>query len=231
MHLKANKLKRLGIAFSLPVLLSAGTAQAQWEGSLTFASDYLYNGVSQTDEKPALQLDIYRYMESGWYVGAFASNIDFGDDNSFEFDIYGGREWALSDELTFEIGALYYTYQPDDSSYNYAEFTTAVSHGPWRGQIWYAPDYAGTGAGHWIYGVSYEQALSAPLTARVGFHHSSSADTQKLTWGGKRGYDHLFVELTYDLSPIAFTLGVHYTSLPSAAGGGNTAVAAVSWSF
>ena len=48
--------------------------------NLGVTSDYVFRGITQTDFDPALQggLD-YAFGDSGWYVGAWASNVDFAD--------------------------------------------------------------------------------------------------------------------------------------------------------
>ena len=50
-----NKLKHLFIALPLTVLST--TAAANWSTTITAASDYTFNGVTQTDNDPALQAD------------------------------------------------------------------------------------------------------------------------------------------------------------------------------
>lgn len=50
-------------------LLSAGAAHAEVSGSITLTSDYLFRGVTQTDEQPALQGGVEWAHDSGFYVG------------------------------------------------------------------------------------------------------------------------------------------------------------------
>ena len=55
-----NKLKQLFIA--LPFTVLSTTAAANWSTTITAASDYTFNGVSQTDNDPALQASLdYAY--------------------------------------------------------------------------------------------------------------------------------------------------------------------------
>lgn len=51
-----NKLKQLFIA--LPFTVLSTTAAANWSTTITAASDYTFNGVSQTDNDPALQASL-----------------------------------------------------------------------------------------------------------------------------------------------------------------------------
>ena len=64
---------------ALAILATASMAHADLSGTLTAVSDYDFRGVTQTAQDPALQGSIDWAAESGFYVGAWASNIDFGN--------------------------------------------------------------------------------------------------------------------------------------------------------
>lgn len=77
-------------------------------------SDYVFRGVSQNRENPAIQggLDLTYGIA---YFGLWASNIDFGPNGdgskqvNTELDIYGGIKpvWGPA---TFDLGVIYYSY-------------------------------------------------------------------------------------------------------------------------
>ena len=48
--------------------------------TVTGVSDYLFNGVSQTQEDPAIQACFDWAGDTGWYAGVWGSNVDFGED-------------------------------------------------------------------------------------------------------------------------------------------------------
>ena len=52
-------------------------------------SDYIFRGFSQTGEDPAIQGGV-DLTSGSFYAGAWASNVDFGDDTDAEIDVYGG---------------------------------------------------------------------------------------------------------------------------------------------
>lgn len=90
--------------------------------SVALTTDYIWRGVSQSNNDPAIQGSLDLSHESGFYVGAWASSVEFGDqDNSMELDVYGGfsREidfgGALPFAIGYDIGILRYEYtsQPD----------------------------------------------------------------------------------------------------------------------
>ncbi len=73
-------------------------------------SDYLFRGISQTRNRPALQLTLDLEHSSGFYIGAFASNVAFlGTDARQEIDALAGYRFELA-TVKFDIGGIYYTY-------------------------------------------------------------------------------------------------------------------------
>lgn len=110
-------------------------------------SDYVFRGFSQTSEDSAIQGGV-DLTSGSFYAGAWASNVDFGDDTDAEVDLYGGyRTEAVGFALDF--GAIGYLYvgEPDGADYNYAEFKAAASRavGPatFGAAVYYSPDFFG----------------------------------------------------------------------------------------
>ncbi len=74
------------------LLASASIAQAEITGNASVVSDYNWRGITQTAGDPAIQGGIDYAHESGFYAGAWGSNVDFGDccDENLETDLYFG---------------------------------------------------------------------------------------------------------------------------------------------
>ncbi len=84
-------------------------------------SQYIFRGLTQTANKPAIQGGVDFTHSTGFYAGAWGSNVSwledakqggagFGYDNSsLELDIYGGYRAAIKD-VTYDIGLLQYVY-------------------------------------------------------------------------------------------------------------------------
>ncbi|HAU05178.1 MAG TPA: hypothetical protein DCS78_09930, partial [Pseudoalteromonas shioyasakiensis] len=80
------------LAAALPLALLSTSAMADLSTTVTLASDYTFNGVSQTMNDPAIQGSLdYAFADSGMYVGTWASNVDFGDGTDIEWDAYFGN--------------------------------------------------------------------------------------------------------------------------------------------
>jgi len=110
-------------------------------------SDYVFRGFSQTGEDPAIQGGV-DLTSGGFYAGAWASNVDFGDDTDAEVDLYGGYRTEAGG-FALDFGAIGYLYvgEPDGADYNYAEFKAAASRavGPatFGAAVYYSPDFFG----------------------------------------------------------------------------------------
>ncbi len=123
------KFSPLKIAASLALLAtSASFAQTKApEPDYTLAynagvvTDYRFRGISQTSTKPALQLGVDFAHKSGFYLGAFGSNIkwikDFnGSTNgSYEIDLYGGYKGSITKDVSFDLGLITYQYPGNNS--------------------------------------------------------------------------------------------------------------------
>ncbi|MBP7158350.1 MAG: TorF family putative porin, partial [Thermomonas sp.] len=89
----------LALASLLPTTVLAQQAPADaepaetWDvaGSVVATSDYVWRGVSQTQGNPALRLDVSVTHASGFYAGAWASNVDFTaageDDDGIDIEL------------------------------------------------------------------------------------------------------------------------------------------------
>jgi uncharacterized protein (TIGR02001 family) len=105
-------------------------------------SEYFFRGLSQTDDKPAIQggvdytVDLLKAKGIGGYLGLWGSNVDFneaGTSNgaSIETDWYGGlRGTLLSTGINWDTGFIYYWYPGADGALheNYYEGKLALSY-------------------------------------------------------------------------------------------------------
>jgi uncharacterized protein (TIGR02001 family) len=198
------------------LLTMSSSVFADWSSTVTVASDYLFNGVSQTDEGPALQGSLDWSGAVGWYAGGWASNVDFGDDTNIEADVYLGYYTAVNDTVNLDIGVAQYTY--NGASYssdgNYTEIYTKWNFGATDLNFWYAWDYFGTGAGHYIVMLNHTFTINDELTLLVGIDRSSSLDDDKWQWEpGSDSYNHWQVTSNFSTNGFDFSLGLHGTDL------------------
>jgi uncharacterized protein (TIGR02001 family) len=124
------KLSTLHIATTLAIALSATASFAQTKApepdytlaySAGVVTDYRFRGIAQTAFKPALQLTADFTHKSGFYLGAFGSNVNWIKDfngatkGSYEVDLYGGYKGSITKELGFDLGLITYIYPGNNS--------------------------------------------------------------------------------------------------------------------
>ena len=109
----------LGAASLAGLMGMTGAAVAQdadWElsGYAAVTSDYKFRGISQGDRDPSPQGSLNLTGPDGWYIGTWASTVDFtpanGSNPYWELDIYGGKHFDLAGFADLNIQAYYYSY-------------------------------------------------------------------------------------------------------------------------
>jgi uncharacterized protein (TIGR02001 family) len=138
-------MRNLRILAAAGLLCAASVANAEFSSTWTLISDYDFRGISQSATDPAIQPSIDFAMDNGWYIGAWASNVDFGDDTDYEVDFYTGFSGGEEDGLGWDVGLVYYTYYPDDADINYPEIYAALTYDWFEGKVWYSNDYVNSG--------------------------------------------------------------------------------------
>jgi uncharacterized protein (TIGR02001 family) len=108
-----NRLLPAAAALGLLALPAGALAQdVSVYAGVALTTDYLSNGLTQTDGKAAVQ----PYVEvevSGFYAGIWASNVRFpGEDDRIEVDLYAGFRNSVG-AFSYDIGYARYFY--DDS--------------------------------------------------------------------------------------------------------------------
>jgi len=89
--------------YALPALASVETR-------LTATSDYVLHGISQTDQKPALQIGVEKQSTNGSYFGMWSSNVDFSEQTKLEMNYYLGYQWPINALTNLDIGAVQIQY-------------------------------------------------------------------------------------------------------------------------
>lgn len=133
------------------LLLVSAAASAEITSTVTLATEYDFRGLTQTDEDPALQLSLDYSDANGWYIGAWATNVDYpGFDGSVELDLYTGFAGETESGLGWDVGFIYYAFPGSDNTATkekiegFPEIYGTLSHGIFSGTLWYSNDYEGT---------------------------------------------------------------------------------------
>lgn len=108
MNNKALAISLSAAIFFLPALAHAEDNDVQISASLTGATDYVWRGVSQSDEDPAVFAAINVGID-GFYVGAGTENVDFAGVNQ-EYDLRAGYAFSLGKNVKLDLGVVRYGY-------------------------------------------------------------------------------------------------------------------------
>src|SRR5262245_17315095 len=89
---REGSMKQVKILSAAALLALAGTANAGVSSTITATNDYDFRGITQSAKDFAIQASLDYAHDSGWYIGAWASTIDWGDsfDSDVEVDLYTG---------------------------------------------------------------------------------------------------------------------------------------------
>src|SRR5690349_24188173 len=84
-------------------------------GSVGATSDFVFRGLSLTRGKPAVQASLDVEFPGEFYVGGFIATADPnpGPSPDLEFDVWAGKYWRATDDLSLDLRLSQYTY-PDD---------------------------------------------------------------------------------------------------------------------
>jgi len=169
------------IIFTIILLSSVSNAYADFSGALSFASDYIWRGVSQTQNNPAVQGALtYDIFDTGFYLSLFGSNVDFGEESSAysEFDYMAGYSHDFNNDWNVDLGITDYTY-PNASENNYAEGYFNLGYKFLTANFAYSANNFNTGTDGYYYGLTAKHEL---------FENSKDQCLQKLYILGHVGY-------------------------------------------
>lgn len=158
----------LRAALSAALLCAGAAAGAQTGASVALVSDYRYRGVSLSDERPTLRLDVTHDASDGWYAGGSLARVAL-DSARWQAQWLGylGHSFQLSERLGWDLG-LSAVHFGRESQFDYGEWFTGVQGDHWAWRLHYAPDYFGAGA-RTVYG-EFSAALPLARFTRVLFH-------------------------------------------------------------
>ena len=109
-------------------LSAVNVSAAELEGfsaNIGVTSDYLWRGISQTDGKPAVSGGLDYETDFGISAGTWVSNVDFGDESTYELDAYVDFGGEIS-SLSYSLGYIYYAY-PDGADLDFGEINGSLS--------------------------------------------------------------------------------------------------------
>jgi uncharacterized protein (TIGR02001 family) len=196
-----------------------------WSANVAATSEYVFRGISQTDEKPTVQggIDVtYGIL----YAGIWASGLDFGENSAgrdiatTEIDLVAGikPKWG---PVSFDFGVIYYVYpgaRDSSAELNMVELKAGASVEPWAGgtlgiTTFYSPDYTGELGDVWTFEGTIAHAFPAihgitpTFSALIGYQKGD--DNSYASFYGADDYLYWNVGVTFAFHE-RFSIDVRY---------------------
>lgn len=212
-----------------------------WSFNIAGTSDYVFRGISQTDNDPTVQggLDIGYGI---FYAGVWASGLDFDaafNDAEVEIDIYAGVKptWGPA---TFDFGVIYYAY-PNESfiapvvgpDLAYVEIKAGVSGEVFKNltagaTVFYSPDYFGETGSVWTVEGTLAYVLPAfgPLTPTISglIGYQDGDDADYLAFNGFDNYVYWNAGISLGIEKITLDFRYWGTDAENATSAGLTCI-------
>jgi len=99
-------------------VLVSGQSMAAMEANIGVANNYIWRGMTQTQDQASISGGLDYSGESGFYLGTWTSNVDFGEDatsTGYELDFYGGIA-NEGDGFGYDLGYIYVAYPSIEDS-------------------------------------------------------------------------------------------------------------------
>lgn len=202
---------------------AAPTPEHSLTGNVGLFSQYIYRGITQTNEKPALQGGFDYAHASGLYVGVWGSNVSWisdpgnGVSAGLELDTYFGFKNSFGGDFSYDVGFLRYNYpgsypagfvKPDtDEIYGqlgYKWFTLKYSHS--LGDTFGVANASGTN--YLDLSANFEVADKLTLGLHAG-KQTYKGDTGGVSNNSLYSYTDYKISLTKDIN--GYLVGVAYT--------------------
>ncbi len=113
-------------------LMASSAAMAEFSMNVGATSNYIWRGMTQTSNGPAISGGVDYAHDSGFYIGTWASNIDWTGVPGYEIDGYLGYGMEFAKDWSFDVGYVYYAY-PVASDETEADFGELYGSVAWTG--------------------------------------------------------------------------------------------------
>jgi uncharacterized protein (TIGR02001 family) len=211
-----------------------------WSASLTGTSDYVFRGISQTDEDPTIQGSV-GVTYGMFYAGGWASGLTWDDtDAELEVDWYGGIKPTWNSPfglVNFDFGVIYYTYPGYNDSgageVDYVELKAGYSISSLfiknlttGTTVFWSPDYSGEVGDVWTtestasYALPKVWVFDPTISGLLGWQKGDSSEGYNL--GGKDEYYYWNAGLALGVDNLTFDFRYWDTDLDPASLCGST---------
>lgn len=186
--LTSNKLAKtlLVTAMVMPFQVNAEVV-----GNVALTTDYVWRGITQALEDPAIQGGFDYAAENGIYLGVWGSNVDFGGAESLELDIYGGWAKEFENGIGIDFGFIEYTYHGGSGAGD-SDFT----------EYYAGASYAGFGVTYYV-GDEFDDNLE------VSYGYDFDKVSLGVVYGDYDTYNYYSASISTEYAGLGFDLTFH----------------------
>lgn len=168
-----KKILIISTLLSAALLSQVASATDSITSNIGITNNYIWRGVTQSDDHFSLSGGADYQDNSGLYIGAWAATVDFDDDTNIEYDFYTGYQKQINN-VDFDFGYIYYGYQGEEYldfsevyiRTSFEKFTLAVS-------TLLDSDAGGDFTDSTYFEASYSYALPQQITMNIHAGHYS----------------------------------------------------------
>lgn len=178
--------------------------EVEVSGNIGISSNYIWRGITQTKDNSQTSGGVDLAYDK-FYLGTWASNVDFGDDTNYELDVYGGYSDTIKD-FTYDISYISYMYPSSTAPLDLQEIVLSLGYNIGALSLGTSYNYVTS-----LEDKSAEKLNYTEITASYDFGvlslNTSYGDYEKT------GTNYLIgVSKSYDLSDATLDLNLAYTN-------------------
>ena len=174
-----------GLILATSAMILSSTASAQLTGNVSVSNNYIWRGLTQTTNLPAVSGGLDWASDGGFYVGTWVSNVQYDSDDaySYEHDLYAGFAGEAGD-ISYDIGYLYYNYDAN-AGYDFSEIYGSIGIGNLSASVYLltsaepdegpGEDFGFASASYWEVDYTIPLASGAEFGLHGGFHQGDFA--------------------------------------------------------
>jgi uncharacterized protein (TIGR02001 family) len=212
-----NMKKLIGVAVAAgATMLGAGAANAEVSANVSLATDYVFRGVSLSDENPVIQGG-FDWSNDAFYAGVWGSSLSEGT----EIDLYGG--WTPSTgPVTWDIGVIGYFYpgaDDDDAEFDYFEGTvggefSVTEQFAMGAAVFYSPENYGDTGDATYYEINGSYSVSDALAFSAAYGNQTIENPDGVAGGSEEDdYNTWNLGGTYAFHGFSLDLRYHDTDI------------------
>ena len=199
--------------FGTSLALAESTTQSFWHnfsGNIAFTNNYIFRGVSQTNNNPALQGGLnYTIAPFGLYAYAFGSNVDFKTSNdkkaATEIDTTLGIKNDINDNLSYDVALQRYNY-PGAHYANYNEVYGSFTYYFLTALIAYSGNEFNSHTNGLYSNLSAEYTLPCNIVKIPDVSIGAGIGHFTLQSAAGKSYNDFSIQISKSIKPVTFAL-------------------------